>query len=72
MDLAEPTDKLVKRTVEVINSLRDGKGLPDTDVKVENGVKEVPVYELTPIVVTKENEKEVFANDPLRMELLQD
>ena len=70
--IAKPTDKLVKRTVEVINSLRDGKGLPDTDVKVENGVKEVPVYELTPIVVTKENEKEVFANDPLRMELLQD
>lgn len=70
--ISKPTDKLVKRTIEVINSLRDGKGLPDTDVKVENGVKEVPVYELTPIVVTKENEKEVFANDPLRMELLQD
>lgn len=70
--IAKPTDKLVEETIDVINSLRDGKGLPETDVTVDNGVKEVPVFELTPLIVTKENEKEVFANDPTRLELLKD
>ena len=35
-----------------------------------NGKIEVPVYELPPVVVTKANAKEVFADDPERMELL--
>jgi putative multiple sugar transport system substrate-binding protein len=44
--------------------------MPSTDVKVDNGVIEVPIYELPPVVVTKDNAKEVFANDPSRLELL--
>ena len=44
--------------------------MPATDVTADNGVKDVDIYELPPVVVTKDNAKEVFANDPGRMELL--
>ena len=44
--------------------------MPSTDVTTNNGVIDVPIYELPPVVVTKDNAKEVFANDPSRMELL--
>lgn len=44
--------------------------MPAPDTNVNNGKKDVGVYELAPIVVTKENAQEVFANDPGRLELL--
>ena len=44
--------------------------MPTTDVSTDNGKKEVPIYELDPVVVTKDNAKEVFADDPDRMALL--
>ena len=47
-------------------------GMPATDVQVNNGKIDVLVYELPPVVVTKDNAKEVFANDPGRMELLKE
>lgn len=68
--VAKPTDALVAETIDIINSLKEGKGMPSTDVTADNGVKDVAIYELPPVVVTKENAKEVFANDPGRMELL--
>jgi len=68
--VAKPTDALVAQTVEIINSLQAGKGMPATDVTADNGKIEVKVYELPPVVVTKDNAKEVFANDPGRLELL--
>ena len=68
--VAKPTDALVAKTVEIINALQAGEGMPATDVKADNGKIEVNVYELPPVVVTKDNAKEVFANDPGRMELL--
>ena len=68
--VAKPTDALVAQTIEIIKSLQAGNGLPAGTVAVNNGVIEVPVYELPPVVVTKENAKEVFANDPGRLELL--
>ena len=68
--VAKPTDALVAQTVEIINSLQAGKGMPATDVTADNGKIEVNVYELPPVVVTKDNAKEVFANDPGRLELL--
>lgn len=66
----KPTDALVAQTIEIIKSLQAGNGMPATDVLVNNGKIDVMVYELPPIVVTKDNAKEVFANDPGRMELL--
>lgn len=68
--VAKPTDLLVGKTVEIIKSLQQGKGMPEPDAKVNNGVVEVGIYELAPIIVTKDNAKEAFANDPGRLALL--
>ena len=70
--VAKPTDALVAQTIEIIKSLQAGNGMPATDVLVNNGKIDVAVYELPPVVVTKDNAKEVFANDPGRMALLAD
>ncbi len=69
--VAKPTQDLVAKTIEIIDSLQAGEGMPETDVKTNNGKIDVPIYELPPVVVTKDNAKEVFADDPDRMELLQ-
>ncbi len=68
--VAKPTDVLVGKTVEIIKSLQEGKGMPAPDTNVNNGKKDVGVYELSPLVVTKDNAKEAFASDPGRLELL--
>ncbi len=68
--IAKPTDTLVSKTIEIIKSLQAGNGMPAPDTSVDNGKKEVGIYALPPLVVTKENEKEAFANDPGRLELL--
>lgn len=68
--VAKPTDVLVNKTIEIIKSLQAGNGMPSPDTTVNNGKKDVGVYELPPLVVTKENAKEAFANDPGRLELL--
>ena len=70
--VAKPTNALVGETVSIIDSLLSGNGMPATDVTANNGVIDVPIYELPPVVVTKENAKEVFADDPDRMALLTD
>ena len=70
--VAKPTDALVGQTVSIIDSLLSGNGMPATDVTANNGVIDVPIYELPPVVVTKDNAKEVFADDPDRMALLKD
>ena len=70
--VAKPTNALVAETVSIIGSLLSGNGMPATDVKANNGVIDVPIYELPPVVVTKDNAKEVFADDPDRMALLAD
>ncbi|MBN2221468.1 MAG: sugar-binding protein [Vallitaleaceae bacterium] len=68
--IAKPTETLVNVTVEIIKSLQAGFGMPAADTLVNNGMKDVDVYALPPLVVTKENIKEAFANDPGRLELL--
>ena len=68
--IAKPTDALVAQSIEIIKSLQAGNGMPATDVQVNNGKIDVLVYELPPVVVTKDNAKEVFANDPGRLALL--
>lgn len=68
--VAKPTDALVAKTVEIIKSLQSGSGMPATDVTTNNGKIDVPIYELPPVVVTKENAKEAFANDAGRLALL--
>ena len=70
--VAKPTNALVAETVSIIDSLLSGNGMPETDVTANNGVIDVPIYELPPVVVTKDNAKEVFADDPDRLALLTD
>lgn len=68
--VAKPTDVLVGKTIEIIQSLQAGNGMPAPDVMADNGKIEVGVYELPPLVVTKANIEEAFANDPDRLALL--
>lgn len=68
--VAKPTSALVSKTLEIIKSLKTGQGMPSTDVHTNNGTIDVAVYELPPVVVTKDNAKEAFINDPERYALL--
>ncbi|MFT9111085.1 MAG: sugar-binding protein [Bifidobacterium psychraerophilum] len=68
--VAKPTDALVAKSVELIQALQQGKELPAADDKADNGSIEVPLYELSPVVVTRDNAKQVFVDDPDRMALL--
>lgn len=67
----KPTKDLVAKTVEIISAYQKGEEPAEAEEMVDNGVIEVPVYLLDPIVVTKENAKEVFADDPDRLALLE-
>ncbi|MCL2321348.1 MAG: sugar-binding protein [Oscillospiraceae bacterium] len=68
--VAKPTDALVGKTVEIIKTLQAGNAMPIPTSTTNNGKKDVALYELPPVVVTKDNIKEVFANDPGRLDLL--
>ncbi len=58
------TRNLVKDTIAMITALQKG-GKPDVveDKTYDNGVKIVPAHLLAPVIVTKENAKEAYAND---------
>jgi putative multiple sugar transport system substrate-binding protein len=58
------TRELVAQTIKEIQLLQKGEDpeINDTD-SYDNGVKVVPSYLLTPVIVTKENAAEVYAND---------
>lgn len=55
----------MKQTVQTIKDLQAGKDPQVNDTKsYNNGVKVVPAYLLTPVIVTKANAAQVYANDP--------
>ncbi|MDR1833919.1 MAG: sugar-binding protein [Propionibacteriaceae bacterium] len=66
----KPTADLVAKTMELIQLSQKGEAWPAPTSTADNEVKDVPLYELTPVAVTKANIKEVYANDPGRLELL--
>jgi putative multiple sugar transport system substrate-binding protein len=68
--VAKPTDQLVKKTVELVAALQKGEAMAAGTATVDNGKKQVTVYQLDPTVVTKANEQEVFKDDPTRLALL--
>lgn len=70
--VAKPTQDLVAETLRIIISLQKGEGMPEPTEMVDNGAKEVGVYALEPTVITIDNLKEVFANDPERMALIEE
>ncbi len=69
--VAKPTNDLVAKTVELIQVLQSGEELPATEETANNGQVDVNIYQLDPVVVTKDNAAEVFADDPDRMALLE-
>ena len=59
------TRNLVKQAIQMVKDLQQGKK-PETNdtTSYNNGVKVVPAYLLKPVIVTKENAAEAYANDP--------
>lgn len=59
------TRKLVEHAITMVNDLQAGKTPETNDTKsYNNGVKVVPAFLLPPVIVTKANAKEAYANDP--------
>ncbi|MEV6864894.1 sugar-binding protein [Streptosporangium subroseum] len=59
------TRNLVKQTIQMVKDLQTGKAPEVNDTKsYNNGVKVVPSYLLEPLIVTKANVVEAYANDP--------
>ncbi|GIG23816.1 sugar-binding protein [Cellulomonas denverensis] len=58
------TRELVAQTIKQIEALQKGEEPEINDTEsYDNGVKVVPSFLLTPVIVTKENAAEVYAND---------
>ncbi|MEV7559545.1 sugar-binding protein [Streptomyces sp. NPDC089795] len=59
------TRKLVAETISMVTSLQKGDQPQINDTKsYDNGSKVVPAYLLPPVIVTKANAAEAYANDP--------
>ena len=59
------TRNLVKATVDAVNALQSGGKVAVNDTsQYNNGVKVVPAQLLQPVIVTKDNAAEAYANDP--------
>jgi putative multiple sugar transport system substrate-binding protein len=66
------TRNLVKQAIDMVKQLQSGQKASVNDEKsYNNGVKVVPAYLLPPVIVTKENAKEAYANDPTLSQLTQ-
>lgn len=60
------TRALVQETIDMVKALQAGEEPKVTDTEsYDNGVKVVPANLLEPQIVTKENVKEAYANDPV-------
>ncbi|GAA1448544.1 substrate-binding domain-containing protein [Leifsonia poae] len=59
------TRNLVKQAIAMVTSLSKGdKAETNDDKSYDNGKKVVPAFLLKPVIVTKENAAEAYANDP--------
>lgn len=66
------TRKLVADTIDMVKALQKGeKPTVNDDKSYNNGVKVVPANLLEPVIVTKANAKEAYANDPTLSKLTQ-
>ena len=60
------TRKLVEETIAMVVALQKGEEPTITDTtSYDNGVKVVPANLLEPVIVTKANAAEAYANDPV-------
>ncbi|UCR88041.1 substrate-binding domain-containing protein [Mycetocola spongiae] len=63
--ISKDTRDLVAKSIAMVKDLSEGKTIEvNNTTTYDNGKKVVPAYLLEPIIVTKENAAEVFANDP--------
>ncbi len=66
------TRNLVKASIEMVQAILKGQKPTITDTtQYNNGVKVVPANLLAPVIVTKANAKEAYANDPTLSKLTQ-
>ena len=66
------TRNLVKEAIAMVQALQKGeKPTVNDDKSYNNGVKVVPANLLVPVIVTKANAKEAYANDPTLSKLTQ-
>lgn len=65
------TTLLVEQTIKMIQQLQKGEEVDVNDTEqYDNGVKVVPAYLLPPVIVTKENAAEAYANVPSLLEIV--
>ena len=65
------TTLLVEQTIKMIGQLQAGEEVDVNDTEqYDNGVKVVPAYLLDPVIVTKENALEAYANVPSLLEIV--
>ena len=65
------TTLLVQQTIKMIGQLQKGEEVDVNDTEqYDNGVKVVPAYLLPPVIVTKENAAEAYANNPTLLDIV--
>jgi len=65
------TSLLVDQTIKMVEQLQKGEEVDVNDTEqYDNGVKVVPAYLLDPVIVTKENAAEAYANVPNLLEIV--
>ncbi|WP_292834606.1 sugar-binding protein [Microbacterium sp.] len=65
------TTLLVAQTIDMIISLQKGEEPEVNDTEqYDNGVKVVPAFLLPPVIVTRENAAEAYANNPKLLEIV--
>lgn len=65
------TTLLVEQAIKMVGQLQKGEKAEVNDTEqYDNGVKVVPAYLLDPVIVTKENAEEAYANVPSLLEIV--
>jgi len=65
------TTLLVEQSIKMVQQLQKGEKVDVNDTEsYDNGVKVVPAYLLDPVIVTKENAAEAYANVPSLLEIV--
>ncbi|MFD5215905.1 substrate-binding domain-containing protein [Microbacterium sp. NPDC058345] len=66
------TTLLVEQAIKMVGQLQKGEDAEVNDTEqYDNGVKVVPAYLLDPVIVTKDNAEEAYANVPSLLEIVQ-
>ncbi len=65
------TTLLVEQSIKMVGQLQKGEEVDVNDEEqYDNGVKVVPAFLLPPVIVTKENAAEAYANVPSLLEIV--